>query len=161
MAAEIRHQVWIDAPLATVFAALATAEGVSRWWNPQTPVQTERGLVLEHDPGPEHGVVRMLVVGFVPHRSVEWECISCHPPDTPGASWTGSRIRFDVVERKEFPPANAPWAAAIPAQTILEFRHAGLDDASPYFAMCSFAWGEVLLKLQQVCQGQGRATGNA
>lgn len=47
------------------------------------------------------------------------------------------------------------------AQTILEFRHSGLDDASPYFAMCSFAWGEVLLNLQQVCQGQGGATGNA
>lgn len=40
MVAEIRHQVWIDAPLATVFATLATPEGVSRWWNPQTPVQT-------------------------------------------------------------------------------------------------------------------------
>ena len=53
--ATIRHHVLIDAPVAKVYQALSTAEGISTWWDKQTPTQTDRGLVLAHNPGPEHG----------------------------------------------------------------------------------------------------------
>ena len=57
--ATIRHHVLLDAPVAIVYHALSTAEGISTWWDRQTPTQTDRGLVLEHNPGPEHGVVQL------------------------------------------------------------------------------------------------------
>ena len=81
--ATIRHQAVIDAPVAKVYEAIATAEKIGTWWDKQTPTQTDRGLVLEHNPGPEHGVVKLRVVEQVPNKRVEWECISTHPKRAP------------------------------------------------------------------------------
>ena len=92
--ANIRHQVLIDAPGAKVYQALATAEGISTWWDKQTPARTERGLVLKHNPGPEHGVVKLRVIEQVPNKRVEWECISTHPKTSPASAWTGTHFHF-------------------------------------------------------------------
>ena len=71
----IQHQLLIDAPVATVYDAIASADGISTWWDKQTPRQTERGLVLEHNPGPEHGIVKLRVVELIPNELDE--LISC------------------------------------------------------------------------------------
>src|SRR5438874_4071006 len=73
--ATIRHQVLIDAPVAKVYEAISTADRIGTWWDKQTATQTDRGVVLEHNPGPEHGVVKLRVVELVPNKRVEWECI--------------------------------------------------------------------------------------
>ena len=90
--ATIRHQVVIDAPVAKVYEAIATAEKIGTWWDKQTPTQTDRGLVLEHNPGPEHGVVKLRVVEQVPNKRIEWECISTHPNSSPASAWTGTPL---------------------------------------------------------------------
>jgi len=148
----IQHQVWIDAPCSKVYEALSRTESMGRWWAPQTPVQTEAGLVLEHTAGPEHGVVRLKVLQQVPDRGVEWECISTHPESSPASGWTGTRIRFEISERK------APsWMAAAGASkmAVLDFHHSGWDETSEYLGFCSFAWGQVLQNLKQVCESPG------
>ena len=68
--ATLHHQVWIDAPVAKVYEGLATAEGLGGWWAPHTATPTEAGLVLAHSPGPEHGDVKMKVVGLVPETRI-------------------------------------------------------------------------------------------
>ena len=55
--ATIHHQVSINAPVARVYKAISTADGIGTWWDKQTSTQTDRGLVLEHNPGPEHGTI--------------------------------------------------------------------------------------------------------
>ena len=90
----IRHQVLIDAPVAKVYQALSTAEGISTWWDKQTPTQTDRGLVLEHNPGPEHGVVQLRVIELVPDKRVEWECISTQSQGQPGCRLDGYALYF-------------------------------------------------------------------
>ena len=92
--ATIHHQVSIEAPLGTVYQAIATPEKIGTWWDKQTAVQTDRGLVLEHNPGPEHGVVKMRVVEQAADQRVEWECISNHPTSSPASAWTGTRLRL-------------------------------------------------------------------
>ena len=47
----IHHQVSINAPVAKVYQAISRAHGIGTWWDKQTPTQTDRGLVLEHNPG--------------------------------------------------------------------------------------------------------------
>src|SRR6185312_10627038 len=101
--ATIYHQLPIDAPVAKVYEAISTAAGISTWWDKQTPVQTERGLVLEHDPGPEHGVVQLKVLELVPNKRVEWECISTHPKSSPASAWTGTQFTFELAESRENP----------------------------------------------------------
>jgi uncharacterized protein YndB with AHSA1/START domain len=138
--ATIRHHVLIDAPEAKVYQALSTAEGISTWWDKQTPTQTDRGLVLEHNPGPEHGVVQLRVIELVPNKRVEWECISTHPKTSPASAWTGTHVIFEITERERM--------------AILDFRHSGWDENSEYFGFCNYGWGVALQKLQQLCESQ-------
>jgi uncharacterized protein YndB with AHSA1/START domain len=65
--------------VAKVYEALSSADRIGTWWDKQTAIQTDHGVVLEHNPGPEHGVVKLRVVELVPSTRVEWECISVHP----------------------------------------------------------------------------------
>lgn len=44
--ATIHHQVWIDAPVSKVYEALATADGLGKWWGPHTSIETADGLIL-------------------------------------------------------------------------------------------------------------------
>lgn len=113
----IHHQLLIKAPVARVYEAIATADGISTWWDRQTAVPTARGLVLEHNPGPEHGMVKLRVVEQVPNTRIEWECISTHPPSSPASAWTGTHFIFDMAE--------GPGEGGEGDHTTLDFRQTG------------------------------------
>ncbi len=147
--ATLYHEVWINAPTAKVYQAISTADGISKWWDKQTAVETDQGLVLEHNPGPEHGVVKMKVLDLVEEQRVEWQCISRHPQTSPASAWTGTHVIFELNRR-----AVPPWAGKKVEMAILSFRHSGWDEDNEFLGFCNFAWGQVLQKLQQVCESQ-------
>jgi uncharacterized protein YndB with AHSA1/START domain len=149
----IHHQLWINAPAAKVYEAIATADGISTWWDKQTPVQTDRGLMLEHNPGSEHGVVKLRVVELVPNKRVEWECISAHPKSSPASAWTGTRFIFEMAERGDGVASSG--SGRNPHRiTTLDFRQSGYDERSEFFGSNNFAWGQVLQNLKQVVESQ-------
>jgi uncharacterized protein YndB with AHSA1/START domain len=139
--ATIHHEVSIEAPLGTVYQAIATPEKIGTWWDKQTAVQTDRGQVLEHNPGPEHGVVKMRVVEQVTNNRIEWECISNHPASSPAAAWTGTHFIFELV----------PGAGNA---TTLDFRQTGYDPDSKFRASNTSAWADVLQNLKRVVESQ-------
>ena len=47
--ASIHHQLAIRAPIAQIYAVLSEPERIGTWWDQQTAVQTDAGLVLEHN----------------------------------------------------------------------------------------------------------------
>jgi len=141
--------VWINAPTVKVYEAISTPAGISAWWDKQTATQTGQGTVLEHCPGPEHGVVKMKVLDTTPNKRIEWECISTHPASSPASAWTGTHIVFEIARRSV-----PPWASERADMAILSFRHSGWDETSQYFGFCNFAWGQVLQKLKDVCESQ-------
>jgi uncharacterized protein YndB with AHSA1/START domain len=145
--AALRHEVWIDASAATVYRLISTADSISAWWDKHTARQTGDGTLLEHDPGPEHGVVTMKVLELSEDKRIEWECISRHPKTSPASAWTGTHVIFEIT-RRPIPP----WGAEKVDRTILNFSHTGWDENSEYFGFCNFAWGQVLQKLKQVCE---------
>ena len=149
----IHHQLGINAPVAKVYEAIATADGISTWWDKQTPVQTDRGLVLEHNPGPEHGVVKLRVVELVPNTRVEWECVSTHPASSPASAWTGTHFIFEMVERGDGGPSSGSGGSQSRV-TTLDFRQSGYDERSEFFGFNNFAWGQVLQNLKQVIESQ-------
>ena len=134
----IEHHLLIDAPASRVYEAIATADGISAWWDTQTPKQTDRGLVLEHNPGPEHGVVQLLVLDRVPNTRVEWECISTHPASSPASVWTGTHFVFELAARD--------------GATALTFRQTGYDERSPFFTSNADAWQRVLANLKRTAE---------
>ena len=91
--ATIHHQVLINAPVEKVYQAISTADGIGTWWDKQTRTETDRGPVLEHNPGPEHGVVKLRVVELVPNQRIEWECISTHPKSSPASALASRKDR--------------------------------------------------------------------
>jgi uncharacterized protein YndB with AHSA1/START domain len=138
--APIHHRVTIEAPVAVVYKAIATADGISTWWDRQTAVQTDRGLVLEHNPGVEHGIVKLRVVELVPNTRIEWECISTHPSSSPASAWTGTHFTFELAPGKEA------------GSTTVDFRQAGYDETSEFFEPNKAAWGGVLQNLKKVVE---------
>lgn len=154
--ATVYHQLPIVASVERVYAALASAEGISTWWDKQTPVQTEQGLVLEHSPGERHGVVRLRVLDLTPNKRVEWECVSSHPSDSPASAWTGTHFIFEISEADS--PASIVMRDCASADnsskriTTLDFRQTNYDESSEYSGFNNFAWGQVLNNLKNVCE---------
>jgi len=134
----IEHHLRIDAPASRVYEAIATADGISTWWDPQTPKQTDLGLVLEHNPGPEHGIVQLRVVDRMPNTRIEWECISTHPASSPASAWTGTHFIFELSGHD--------------TATDLDFKQTGYDDRSAFFNTNKDAWGQVLQNLKRVVE---------
>ena len=136
--AAVHHRVSIDAPVARVFEALSSAEAIGTWWDKQTATRTDRGLVLEHNPGPEHGVVKLRVVELVPNRKIEWECISTHPKSSPASAWTDTHFVFELTERE--------------ALATLDFRQKGYPEHSEFYGSNKSAWAQVLENLKRVVE---------
>jgi len=151
--AAIYHQVWINAPLATVYQAISTLEGIVSWWGPHKSTKTDTGLVVEHDPGPAHGVVRFKVLDTVQDKRVEWEFISTHPNTSPASAWTGTHVIWEISQRDNV-VALSGFGKDGDRIAILDFRHSGWDQNSEYLGFCSFAWAMVLQKLKQVCESK-------
>lgn len=148
--ATIYHQVRMNAPAAKLYKAISTANGIASWWDKPTGTQAAVGSVLEFDPGAEHGVLRMKVLELLPGKRVEWECISTHPRTSPASAWTGTHVLFEIAE-------SMPMAFEITKRkhmAVLDFRHSGWDETSPYFGFCNFGWGEALLKLKKLCESK-------
>jgi len=150
----IYHQLAIKAPRAKLYAAIATPQGVGTWWDQQTAVQTSDGLVLEHNPGPSHGVVRLKLAKLIPDTRIEWVCISTHPEDSPASAWTGTHFIFDLSEGES--AASTAERASLPDPdarlTTLDFRQTGYDLDSRYAGFNNHAWGQVLSNLKRVCE---------
>ncbi|HEY7889625.1 MAG TPA: SRPBCC domain-containing protein [Steroidobacteraceae bacterium] len=145
--ATIWHEVWIEASAQMVYQTLSTAEGVSSWWDKQTAVQNGTGWVLESNPGPDHGVLKLKVLDLSKDKRIEWECISNHPKNSPASAWTGTHVIFEIARRSV-----PPWASNKSEMTILTFRHSHRDENSEYFGFCNFKWGEALQKLKRICE---------
>ena len=149
MKTALKHETWIKAPATKVYQAISTAEGIGTWWEKQRAVETNGNVVLEHNPGPEHGVVKMKVLDLVKDKRVEWECISTHPATSPASAWTGTHVVFEIARRMV-----PPWASSKREITALQFNHSGWDEDNEYLGFCNFAWGQVLEKLKEVCESQ-------
>jgi hypothetical protein len=151
--ATIYHQVWVNAPATKVYEAISTAEGLSRWWGPHESSDTDAGLVVSHNPGPAHGVVRLKVLGRIQDRWVEWECISTHPKSSPASAWTGTHFVWEISERNNV-AAESGGGQDGDRVTVLDFRHTGYDEHSEFFGRNNFAWGGVLQNLKQECESR-------
>jgi hypothetical protein len=149
--ATLYHQIWINASVAKLYKSISTADRIGSWWDKQTATETDDGLVLEHNPGPMHGVVKLKVLKTVQDKRVEWECISAHPKSSPASAWTGTHFSFEFSERDNV-AALSGFGQDRDRTAVLDFRHSGWDENSEYLGYCNFAWGKVLQNLKRVCE---------
>jgi len=116
---DILSDLPIQAPLAAVFQAIATPEGLDRWWTRRatgTPI-----LESEYE------------LGF--GSGVEWQArvTRCLPPTAfeveitrAGADWIGTRVGFDL--------------AHVDGVTQVRFHHIGWPHANQHYRASCYCW---------------------
>ena len=132
---DIHHKLSIGAPRERVFQALATREGLARWWTSTTEGDSVPGQTLTFRFG-EH-VIQMRVDELRAGSRVAWECTKADP------EWQGTQLSFDLTEEN--------------GRTTVLFGHRQWAKASDFFAHCSTKWATFLLSLREYAEtGKGR-----
>jgi len=138
---DIIHRISIKAPLAKVYAALSTKEGVAGWWTKETSERSTQGgslQVLFRSPaGDELGRMAFDVVQLTANQDVRWRFTSGP------AEWIGTEVTFNLS------PAGD--------QTVVLFGHRNWREAVEFTAHCSMKWATFLLSLRSLVEtGTGR-----
>jgi uncharacterized protein YndB with AHSA1/START domain len=141
----IVHKIGIKAPLSTVYAALASVEGVAGWWTRETSGDARRGgtvnVLFRNPTGVEVGRMGFELIELTPNEEVVWRFTS--GPE----EWIGTEVTFNLDQRGD--------------QTIVIFGHRHWREAKEFMAHCSMKWATFLLSLKQLAEtGAGRPAPN-
>jgi len=138
---DIIHRVGIQAPVAKVYAALATIDGIAGWWTKETSGVSKVGDLIEFrftsPRGEEMGVMKMEVLALDPDKRVHWR-VRTGPQE-----WVGTDVTFDLTQAGDY--------------TIVLFGHRNWREAVEFTAHCSTKWAVFMLSLKQLLEtGKGR-----
>ncbi len=141
----IIHRVGIKAPVAKVYAALATVEGVAGWWTKETTGTSKVGGNIDFrflsQEGKEIGSMRAEVTELDPNKNVQWRVIA-GPPE-----WIGTDLVFNLTQEGEY--------------TIVLFGHKNWREAVEFTAHCSMKWATFMLSLKEFVEtGKGKPAPN-
>jgi len=131
----IRHSVTINAPINSVYEAITSQEGLSKWWTNQTIAKAKIEFLNEFGFGPEYSK-RMRVTELIPDELVKWHC------EDGDKEWIGTNLSFNLSLKD--------------GKTILRFAHRDWTEATEYYENCNFHWGLFLQSLKMLCEtGKG------
>ena len=132
---DILHKVGIKSSSPdNVYKALATLDGLSRWWTRDTRGESKVGSIIEFRFG--DGGFDMKVLKLEPGKRIEWQVV-----DGP-EEWLGTKIIFDIKQ-------SGDW-------TIVLFKHQGWKAPVEFMYHCSTKWAVFLLSLKALIEtGKG------
>ena len=139
--ADILHRIGIKAPVALVYTALTTLEGLGHWWTEEVLGETQVGRKIEFrfstKLGELLGGMVMEVQELGENKLVRWRCVE--GPD----EWVGTDITFQLSEQDN--------------QTIVLFGHRNWREAVEATYHCSMKWATFLLSLREYVEtGTGK-----
>ena len=134
---DIRHRVGINAPHGDVFDAIATREGLARWWTSAVDGESRVGEDLTFHFGNPDPAAVMKVTDLVPGTRVAWECTA--GPD----EWLGTTFTYDFKREGD--------------TTVVLFTNAGWREPVEFMHHCSTKWAYFLLGMKDGLEG-GKAT---
>jgi uncharacterized protein YndB with AHSA1/START domain len=137
----IIHRIAVKAPLARVYAALSTVEGVASWWTRETSGESKPGGVVQvlfrSPDGSERGRMEFDVLELNPDKKVHWRFKS--GPE----EWIGTDVTFELSEDGD--------------STSILFAHKNWREAVEFMAHCSMKWATFLLSLKELGEtGKGK-----
>jgi uncharacterized protein YndB with AHSA1/START domain len=134
---DIRHRVGIKAPIGEVYDAIATRDGVARWWTRDVEGESRPGGSLAFGFGSPEPSAVMEVTELVPSTRASWQCIN--GPD----DWVDTTVTFELNADGE--------------ETVVMFTHAGWQAPVDFMHHCSTKWAYFLIGLKDGFEG-GKAT---
>lgn len=130
--------VTIKAPIASVFAAVSSVEGLAGWWTTDTGGSPEPGGELRF--AFRDGAAVMRVDEQNPPALERWTCLG----HSGQPEWAGTTVTFRLTE-------------VDPAVTRLEFTHSGLLPRLDCYDECSAGWSYLMGSLASYAEtGTGR-----
>ena len=137
---DIIHRIGIRAPIAKVYAAVSTVEGVAGWWTRDTAGEDKPGgTVNVQFRSPAGDAVGR--IGFElkldRDKHVQWR-FSSGPEE-----WVGTDVTFALSQDGEM--------------TLILFGHRNWREPVEFMAHCSMKWATFLLSLRQLVEtGTGK-----
>jgi len=124
---------YIKAPVATVYNALTSEEGLGRVWTKKLKVKPEIGFINEFD-FDEGYLTTMKVIELVMNRRILWECVNSDQ------EWVGTNIFFDLIEKDN--------------TTTVVLKHFNWRERTDFYRWCSYNWAMFLFSLKTYCEEQ-------
>ena len=118
--ANIVQQFTVKAPVDRVFKAMATPEGLARWWTKTSEGTPQEGAEYTLFFGPEYDW-RGRVTRFKPHSAFELEIIKAHQ------DWQGTRVGCELQ-------------AQGPDITQVRFYHTGWPTENEHWRVSCYCW---------------------
>ena len=133
--ADILHRLNINAAPETVFDAIATPEGIRRWWTDDSTSEPEAGGVSVFKFMDGEIVFRMRVDEYVPGRRLSWTCLGDYD------EWNGTTIAWG------FEPTDD-------GKTVLNLAHCGWATTENEYPQCNASWGHLLHIIRDYAEGK-------
>jgi uncharacterized protein YndB with AHSA1/START domain len=138
---DIIHRIGIKAPVAQVFSAITTLEGLANWWTEDVSGDAGVGGKIEFcfltKTGDLLGKMVMEVQDLGENKDVRWRCVE--GPE----EWVGTDITFQLSEQD--------------GQIIVLFGHRNWREAVEATYHCSMKWATFLLSLREYVEtGTGK-----
>jgi uncharacterized protein YndB with AHSA1/START domain len=127
---DILQRVGIRSSIAKVYDAVATREGLARWWTTNTEGDERVGGRLAFRFGA--GGFDMKVLELRPCDRVRWEVVD-GPPE-----WIGTTVEWEMRQEGE-------WA-------IVLFKHLGWKEPVEFMHHCSTKWALFLMSLKALVE---------
>jgi uncharacterized protein YndB with AHSA1/START domain len=129
---DILHRVGCEAPIARVYEALATRNGLAGWWTEKVTGDDHVGGILVFGFADPAYDPHMKVLELVPNHRVAWECVK-GPPE-----WTGTRLAFELRDNE--------------GETVVLFSQRGWKEQVEFMHACSTKWGLFLMSLKALVE---------
>lgn len=119
---------YIEAPAATIYKALTTAEGLGQVWTRKLEVKPELGFVNVFD-FDEGYLTKMEVTDLQADTLVTWKCVASDQ------EWVGTGISFELTEEEK--------------ATKVRLNHHDWRELTDYYRWCSYNWAMFLFRLKK------------
>lgn len=128
---KIEHINYIKVPVAQVYKALTTQEGLGACWTTALIVEPKPGFINEFDFDDDYGT-KMKIVELSENKRIEWECIASDP------EWVGTGVSFELSEKE--------------GVTAVVLKHFNWRELTEFYRWCNYNWAMFLLSLKSYCE---------
>ncbi len=124
---------YIKTPIATVYKALTSEEGLGHVWTKKLKVKPEIGFVNEFD-FDEGYITKFKTIELEENNKIVWQCI------VSDEEWIGTKVSFELTEKDN--------------TTTVTLKHFDWRERTEFYRWCSYNWAMFLFSLKTYCENQ-------
>jgi len=124
---------YLKVPIATVYKALTSEDGLGQIWTTKLKVKPEVGFINEFD-FDEGYITKFKIIELKENSKIVWECLASDE------EWVGTKVSFELTENDNI--------------TTVVLKHFDWKERTEFYRWCSYNWGMFLFSLKKYCENQ-------